>query len=58
MDSPLFVAQQHGSAFRGEVLDGRTYRIEFITAHLYPTETIAKVAAKRAWEARQVEVAA
>lgn len=56
--SPLFVAQQHGNAYRGEVLDGTTYRILLVTAHLYANETIAKVAARRTWEAQQVEVAA
>lgn len=55
---PLFVAQQHGNAFQGEVLDGKTYQILMITAHLYVTEAIAKVAARRMWEARDVEVAA
>ena len=55
---PLFVAQQHGTAFRGEVLDGKTYQILMVTAHLYVTEAVAKVAARRMWEARDVEVAA
>jgi hypothetical protein len=55
---PLFVAQQHGNAYRGEVLDGKTYQILLITAHLYVTEAIAKVAARRMWEAQQAEVAA
>ena len=55
---PLFVAQQHGNAFRGEVLDGKTYQILMVTAHLYVTEAVAKVAARRMWEARDVEVAA
>lgn len=55
---PLFVAQQHGNAYRGEVLDGKTYRVLMITAHLYPNETVAKVAARRMWEAREVEAAA
>lgn len=52
-EQPLFVATRHGDRYRGEILDGRTYRTIVVTAHLYPNETIAKVAAKRLWLERQ-----
>lgn len=56
---PIFVAERVGNAYRGEVLDGSTYRTILITAHTYANETIAKVAAKRIWAERQpVECAA
>lgn len=60
---PIFVAQpvHRGMSidYRGEVLDGNTYRTILVTAHTYANETIAKCAAKRMWAERQaVECAA
>ncbi len=54
MHSPvLYIAQRIGSAYRGEVLDAKTYSTLLKTAHTYPTEAVAKVAARRTWEDAQ-----
>jgi len=45
----IYIAQQVGNAYRGEVLDAKTYSCLLKTAHTYPNETIAKIAARRTW---------
>ncbi|MGA0588895.1 hypothetical protein ACO2Q2_17500 [Dyella sp. KRB-257] len=51
---PIFIAERFGNAFRGEVLDGRDYRTILVTAHTYPNETIARIAATRTWAEREL----
>lgn len=50
----ICIAQQVGNAYRGEVLDAKTYRTVLITAHCYANEVIAKIAARRTWEGREL----
>jgi len=53
----FFVAERIGDAYRGEALDAKTYQTVLRTAHTYQNETIAKVAARRTWEAKQQALA-
>lgn len=51
----IYTTTRVGNAYRGEVLDGKTYRTLLVTAHTYPNETIAKVAAQRMWVESQAQ---
>lgn len=51
----LYMTEQIGNEFRGLVIDAKTYKTVFITAHNYCTETVAACAAKRAYAERVPE---
>lgn len=48
----IYVAERVGDQYRGEVIHAKTYSTLLKTAHTYPNETIAKVAARRTWAER------
>lgn len=49
----IYTAQRvSGGQFRGEVVETGSYRTVLTTAHTYPTEAVAKVAARRMWAER------
>lgn len=52
-----FHAERAGSAFRGEVVDTSTFATIAKTHLTYSDAAVAKIAARRMWEARAARIA-